>query len=187
MISVLLKAFDPARENRFDTGRSVLGAAMVVAALGLTGCGAMSGMVSKVTGLFSSEGKPVKPNWKSLVITAADDANLNSAVALDLVFVTDKAVVDALLKTTSGKWFATRREIERTFPDSVVVKSLELAPRQSVKFGEQVLASNKALAAIVFADYPGPGEHRATLAMHSAGYVVQLGARGFNVAEVKGP
>jgi type VI secretion system protein len=129
----------------------------------------------------------MQSEWKSIVVTASEDANENSPVALDLVYVKDQAMLTALLATPANKWFATRSDIRRSFGESVNVTSLELMPTQSLQLNGKALAGNRALAALVFADYPGPGEHRERLQMATTGYVVHLGAKGFRVAEVKVP
>ena len=44
------------------------------------------------------------------------DANLNSPVALDLVFVRDLATLDKLQALPAARWFATRADLQRSFP-----------------------------------------------------------------------
>lgn len=151
----------------------------------LSGCSAMSAVSSMVSSAM--EPKPAAPDWKSLVITANNDANQNSPIAVDVVYVKDKAMVTALLATSSSKWFATRSDLRRSFGESVDVSSFELMPSQSIRLDTKALSGNLALAAIVFADYPTPGEHRERLQMTSPGYVLQLGAKGFQASEVKKP
>jgi type VI secretion system protein len=169
-----------------SVGRSLLRTWLVCLMIGLlAGCGAMSAVSSMVSSVL--EPKPAAPDWKSLVITANNDANQNSPIAVDVVYIKDKAMVTALLATSSSKWFATRSDLRRSFGESVDVSSFELMPSQSIRIDAKALSSNLALAAIVFADYPTPGEHRERLQMESPGYVVQLGAKGFQASEVKKP
>jgi type VI secretion system protein len=167
-------------------GLFLLRAWVVCLAFGLlAGCGAMSAVTSMVSSVM--EPKPAAPDWKSLVITATVDANQNSPIAVDVVFVKDKAMVAALLATSSSKWFATRADLLRSFGESLEVSSFELMPSQSIRLDAKALSGNLALATLVFADYPTPGEHRERLQMATPGYVVQLGAKGFQAAEVKTP
>lgn len=151
----------------------------------LSGCGAMSAVSSMVTSAM--EPKPAAPDWKSLIITANNDANQNSPIAVDVVYVKDKSMVTALLATSANKWFATRADLLRSFGESVDVSSFELMPSQLIRLDAKALSGNLALAAIVFADYPTPGEHRERLQMASPGFVIQLGAKGFQATEVKKP
>ena len=166
--------------------RTLLRTSVVCLMVGwLAGCGAMSAVTSMVSSVM--EPKPAAPDWKSLVITANNDVNQNSPIAVDVVYVKDKAMVTALLATSSSKWFATRSDLRRSFGESVAVSSYELMPSQSIRLDAKALSANLALAALVFADYPTPGEHRERLQMESPGYVVQLGAKGFQASEVKKP
>ena len=173
-------------ETRLHVMRTWCGVTAMMAAFMLTGCGtissAMSAMSSLTSGLLGP--RAIAPQWDRVVVTAAGDSNRNSPVALDIVFVRDQVVIDALLATSSGKWFSSRADLQRTFPEVVSVLSLELVPNQSMQIDRKVLQSKTGLAAILYADYPGPGEHRERLQLTASGYVVQLGASGFKVAEV---
>ena len=151
----------------------------------LSGCGALSSVAAVTRSVIGLDPKPVAPDWKKLVISAADDANANSAVAVDLVLVKDQAMLDSLLTMPAAKWFATRSDIQRTFPEALVVYPYELVPTQSVQLGEKQFGSERAWAALVFANYSSPGEHRARLLVNSTGSVVQLNAQSFNASEIK--
>lgn len=125
------------------------------------------------------------PGWKSLTLRAADDANSNSAVAVDVVLVKDQAVLDSLLAMPASKWFATRAELQRTFPEALTVYPYELVPAQTIKLNDKKWSDQKAWAALVFAGYANAGEHRARLLLNASGYVVQLNAQGFVANEPK--
>lgn len=129
--------------------------------------------------------KPVAPDWSSLAISAADDANANSAVAVDLVLVKDKAVLDTLQTMPASKWFSSRYELQRTFPDALTVYPYELVPTQAVRLDEKRFGKERAWAAFVFANYASPGEHRARLLLNNTGYSIHLGAQSFTVSEFK--
>lgn len=125
------------------------------------------------------------PGWKSLTLRAADDANSNSAVAVDVVLVKDQAVLDSLLAMPASKWFATRAELQRTFPEALTVYPYELVPAQTIRLNDKKWSDQKAWAALVFAGYANAGEHRARLLLNASGYVVQLNAQGFVANEPK--
>ncbi|HAT33628.1 MAG TPA: hypothetical protein DCW29_23140, partial [Janthinobacterium sp.] len=146
----------------------------------LAGCGAISG----ARALMGLDPAPVKPDWKTLLISAADDANGNSAVAVDVVLVKDKAVLESLQTMPAAKWFAMRADLRRTFPDAFTVYPYELVPTQSIRLEAAQFSGQRAWAAFVFANYAIPGEHRARLPLNGAGYVVQLGAQGFQVGAI---
>ncbi len=153
--------------------------------LALAGCGTVTDWyksAASVVGLGPPQ--PKAPDWESLVVAADADANQNSPVAVDLVFVRDPALVDALMTTPAAKWFATKNDTLRSFPQGLGVVALELVPAQSVRMGREALRSQRALAVFAFANYPPPGEHRERLLPGASAYLLQLGAAGFKAAPV---
>lgn len=160
--------------------------ALVLAlALAAGGCATVTDLKDSALKAVGLGPKPVTPDWKTVTITAADDANHNSAVAIDLVFVRDQALLDTLANTPAPKWFSTRADIMRSFPETVGVMSYELVPRQSVRIPEEVLEKQKAFGVLAFAGYPPPGEHRARLKLDAEAYLLQLGRDGLKASEVK--
>ncbi len=151
----------------------------------LNGCSAVSGAFSAVTGVFSSAPRPVTPDWKTLVFLADDQVNQNSPIAVDLVLAREQAVVDALQAMPASRWFASRGDIERSFPQGLAVTRMELVPGQSMRLTPETFAAAKVLAAFVFADYPVSGEQRERLLLDARGYLIQLGARGFKATAAK--
>lgn len=142
-------------------------------------------LASAAADAFSGEPKPAFLNWQGLMIAADADANLNSAVALDIVFVRDNNTLEKLQTLPAAKWFADRAELRRTFPDALIVRSLELVPRQILRLSEQDLGSPRVAGVLIFGDYSTPGEHRVRLVSLRDGALVRLGAQSFTVAEHK--
>jgi len=159
--------------------------ALVLGVLALAGCSTIGDLSKSAMSAVGLGPKPKSPDWKSLTITAADDANHNSAVALDVVFVRDQALLDTLASTPASKWFSTRADILRSFPDNVGVMSYELVPRQSIRIPEEILEKQKAWGVLAFAGYPPPGDHRARLKLDAEAYLLQLGRDGLKASEVK--
>ncbi|SHN16253.1 type VI secretion system protein [Duganella sacchari] len=151
---------------------------LLAATLLLSGCSTMRSLVGM-------DPKPVSPDWKSLSLRAAADANNNSAVAVDLVLIKDASMVDSLMNMPASKWYATRADLQRTFPEGLTVYPFELVPSQTLRLDDRKWNGQKAWAAVVFAGYGNPGEHRARLMLNAGAYVVQLNAQGFAVSEVK--
>lgn len=147
----------------------------------LPGCGVVAGTRS----LFGLNPKPVAPEWKTLALRAAEDANANSALAVDVVLVKDATVLESLLAMPASKWFASREDLKRSFPEALTVYSYELVPAQTIKLNDKLWREQNAWAALVYASYPTPGEHRARMLLSAPGYVVQLGAQGFSASEIK--
>jgi type VI secretion system protein len=159
--------------------------ALLCLAFIVSGCGAFSSAVSGTKAALGIGPRPVAPDWKTLLITAAGNANANSAVAVDLVLVKDVAMLESLLTMSAAKWFAMRSDLQRTFPEALSVYPYELVPTQLIRMEEKQFGRERVWAALVFARYASPGEHRARLLLNTAGYVVQLNAQSFNASEVK--
>jgi type VI secretion system protein len=161
-------------------------AATLACALALTGCstlGDVAGKVGSLVGLGTP--RAVEPEWRSVAVVAATDANGNSPVALDLVFVRDATLATALATLPAERWFAGRADTLRSNPEAVSAISMELVPGQTVRLGEKDLEGKRALAVFVFAGYPAPGEHRQRLLLDAHAYLLQLGARDFKATVVR--
>lgn len=163
--------------------------AALAVCLGLGGCstlGKLAGSVREAGASLLGRGKPqpAAPAWTSVTIVAAADANQNSPVALDLVFVQEATLLEVLRAMPAAKWFATRDDTQRSFPDGLRVLSLEVVPAQTVRLTDPAQLHQPALAVFAFAAYPPPGEHRERLLPAAGGYLLQLGARGFKGTEV---
>ncbi len=161
------------------TSRSLQRRGLLVLCLGglLSGCKTLSGMVRLGP-------KPVTPEWKSLALRADDDANANSAVALDIVFVRDTAVLNALTKMPAVKWFAERTDMQRSFPEALTVLSFELVPGQIIRVPDKLWRDAASWGVLAFAAYASSGEHRIRLTLDTPGYLIQLGAEDFNAIDL---
>ncbi len=152
----------------------------------LSGCstiGNMAGKVGALVGIGTDRG--VEPLWRSVAVVASEDANGNSPVALDLVFVRDATLATALATLPADRWFAGRTDTLRSNPDNVSTISLELVPGQTVRLREKDFEGRRALAVFAYAGYPAPGDHRIRLQLDANAYLVQLGARDFKATVVR--
>lgn len=168
---------------------SSMRALALAACLGLAGCSTVGKLTQAVMNAGASlvgggKAHPAAPAWKSLTLVAAADANQNSPIALDLVFVRDPALLEVLLATPASKWFASRADTQRTYPEGLGLVSVELVPGQTLRLTDPALIRQPALAVLAFAAYPPPGEHRERLQTSTDGYLLQLGPKGFKGAEV---
>ena len=146
---------------------------LLAAAVMLAGCG-----------LISSEPKPQAPGWNNLTVMAADDANANSAVAVDVVLVRDKAVLDSLLAMPAARYFAARADLQRTYPEALTVIALEITPGQVIRLDAKRFDGQRAWSALAFAHYANPGEHRVRLLLDNRGYVLHLNAQGMQATDI---
>lgn len=135
-------------------------------------------------GLIDSEPKPQAPGWRSITVMAADDANANSAVAVDVVLVRDKVVLDSLLAMPAARYFAARADLQRTYPEALSVIGLEITPGQVIRLDARRFDGQRAWAALAFAHYANPGEHRVRLLLDNRGYVLQLNAQGMQATAI---
>lgn len=156
-------------------------AAVLVALATLAACGAVAGARALV-GLAPAQ---AKPGWTSVTLAAAADANADSALAIDIVLVKDKAMLESLSAMSAAKYFGARADLQRTFPDALTVLAIEMTPGQQIRIDGQRFARQRAWAALVFANYAAPGEHRLRLALDSQGYVLHLNAQAFVASEIK--
>lgn len=167
--------------------RVVLAGFAAAGTMTLSGCASIKAVTGKIgsfaSGLFGGS-KPQAPAWRNVVVSASRDANQNSPVALDIVFVKDAALSEALLSSPASKWFGTRGDLRRSFPDALTTISLEIVPGQSIMLDSTHLQGHVAHTVLAFAHYPGAGDHRERMSLSAAGYMIELGGRGFRTAEV---
>ncbi|MBP2290302.1 hypothetical protein [Azospirillum rugosum] len=91
-------------------------------------------------------------------VTVAPAANDTTPVAIDMVAVRDKALVEKLAALTAADWFGQREQTLRDHPTTVGVTSWELVPGQ--KLHTELPNQEPAWAILVFANYATPGPHR---------------------------
>lgn len=148
--------------------------------LQLSACGVLDYIIPKGMMDFASP-KGTKLGWESVTISAANDANLNSPVALDVVLLKDDAALNMLVALPAAKWFATRGEIEKTFPQAITYKSYEVTPGQILRLAASDFGTTRVAGVLMFADYLTPGEHRIRVDQLQGTVLVQLGAKDFTV------
>lgn len=115
---------------------------------------------------------------EEVAIEAQPDANNNTALPVDVALVVGPGVADQLAKMPAAEWFRRRAQLQRDFPDSLVVLSWELVP------GQRALARpdrGGIIDGYLFAGYGTPGDHRARLSFEDDQVKVLLQASGFVV------
>ena len=95
-------------------------------------------------------------------IDADPEANQNSAVAIDLVMLTDPEAAAAIMKLSARDWFQRREQFARDYPDGLRIASWEMAPGQLLR-DASVDSPGGMTDAIVFAGYRDEGDHRLRL------------------------
>lgn len=100
-------------------------------------------------------------------VEADPEINQNSPVAVEMVVVYDKDLLEALLAKGARDWFRDREQIRKDHPGDkdFISMSWEVVPGQSLPVQELSFGSG-ARGGIVFADYFSQGAHRARFDPH---------------------
>ncbi|OJX11734.1 MAG: hypothetical protein BGO77_06460 [Caedibacter sp. 37-49] len=99
-------------------------------------------------------------NLKFVSISLDNDANRNSATAVELLIVYKMELLKALMKINSADYFASSDQIKRDYPDLVDVYRWELTPGQAIMDYRIKPSGDEPLGVVIFADYLTPGNHR---------------------------
>lgn len=100
-------------------------------------------------------------------VDADPEINQNSPVAVEMVVVYDKDLLEALLAKGARDWFRDREQIRKDHPGDkdFISMSWEVVPGQSLHEQEMSFGSG-ARGGVVFADYFSEGAHRARFDPH---------------------
>ena len=114
-------------------------------------------------------------------VNVSKDVNRNTPVAVDLVLVYDKGLLNELLKMPASEWFSKREQFKRDFPDQIGFESWEWewVPGQLVLPNLLPLKA-RAKGAVVFAGYLSPGAHRQRINPHK-GILINLQNTDFSI------
>jgi type VI secretion system protein len=145
----------------------------------LSACGSLG----SVANFFAAKGNRL--DWSGLTVIAAEGANLNTPVALDVVLLRDDATLGMVSTLSAAKWFASRADLAKTFPEGLSYRSMEIAPGQTLKLPASTFGASRLVGVMLFADYLSPGEHRMRVDQLQGDILVQLGARSFSVSAQK--
>lgn len=104
----------------------------------------------------------VPPGPRRVNLIADPSANNDSAVAVDLVLISDQQAASQIETLTAPEFFAHRQQLERDFPGGFEVRSWELAPGQILR-DQPVHGTCNRVRTMLFARYATPGDHRQTL------------------------
>lgn len=142
------------RLSRIISNYALSGSIFLVLAFGTAGCG----LPKRELAARSKLGGKM-----SLQVITSSMANQNSPVAVDIVMVSDKKLLDVLAGLTASDWFQKRDQIQLDHPGKIkVLTDLELVPGQSygpikLRVGPQFVGG------VLFMNYFTPGAHRAVI------------------------
>jgi type VI secretion system protein len=101
-------------------------------------------------------------NTRSFVIAASSDANDNAPTTVDAVMIYNPAVLATVLKMTAKQWFDQRDQLRNDFPGGFEMREWEVVPGAQVDVSKLPFKSG-GVALVLFANYPGDGDHRARI------------------------
>jgi type VI secretion system protein len=109
-------------------------------------------------------GCPKKGGEIEVRVQVSPEANGGNPVAVDLLLVSNKELLKELQKMTAAEWFEKRAQFILDHPKEgeLWVGRWEWVPGQVVRL-DDVKVAPKVRAAVIFANYFNPGEHRAVL------------------------
>lgn len=112
-------------------------------------------------------------------------ANNNNPVAVDLVLVKDKKLLQELMKMSASDWFEKRHQMELDYPKETELDAgrWEWVPGQQVKL-DSVPVNLDIAGGVVFARYFGAGTYRAPINPRK-GILITLGDENLCVQSVK--
>jgi type VI secretion system protein len=122
---------------------------MAVAALvtaGLVGCSMLGSLFGKGTPTTS---------LRSIAVIAAAQANLDSATALDVLFVYDSSALP-LLPANGPAWFAQKSGLANTLGATVDIVSLQVPPPYRLAAVELPSRYRHAIRVVAYANYLTP-------------------------------
>lgn len=139
--------------------------------------------ISSVAGFFTAKGSRL--DWNGMTVIASEGANLNTPVALDVVLLRDEATLGMVSTLPASKWFSSRADLAKTFPEGLSYRSMEIVPGQTLKLPADAFGASRVVGVLLFADYLTTGEHRVRVDQMQGEILVQLGARSFSVSALK--
>jgi len=107
----------------------------------------------------------LQPNiaLKQVEFRVSEKANDAAPFSVDLVAVSDEALVSVLLAMTAAQWFDPSANVKRDYQDRVRFWSYELAPGLSMPVDDAKFAVRGTRAVLLFANYKGKGAYRLRL------------------------
>lgn len=93
-----------------------------------------------------------------ITLIADPGANGDTPIRVDLVLVSDRKLLEDLLRLPAGEWFKRKSQYQRDYPEALAVFDWEIVPgsRTALDLPERPAA----WAGLVYAGYASAGDHR---------------------------
>lgn len=122
---------------------------------------------------------------ENLTIDVEPRANNDTPLALDFVVSADAQMLERLKATPANQWFEQRPQLERDYPKSFTVWSLEVVPGQFLELKDNPLRGQPGNGLLLFASYNTPGAHRLLIEKQESIWL-KLGAREMRLLDAQG-
>jgi hypothetical protein len=155
----------------------LLAAGGFIALLFLTACPKVK-VPKKIPGTSGESKLDVK-------VHVSPKANNNNPVAVDLVLVSDKKLLQELMKMSASEWFEKRHQVTLDYPKEIGLSAgrWEWVPGQQVKV-DRMTVKFEVVGGVIFANYFNAGAHRAPIDPRK-GILVTLGEDSLCVQSLK--
>ncbi len=144
-------------------------------------CGSLMALLPTVLAGCATPGFlcTLPPGPSRITLIAEPDANADTAVAVDLLMISDTLAAEQIAPLSAADYFARRTQLMRDWGAGIVLRSWEVAPGQVLRDAPTRPSCNR-VKTLLFARYQTPGDHRQALDGADA-VVVALGAQDFTV------
>lgn len=102
-------------------------------------------------------------NLEQITINVEPGANDNAPIAIDMVAAADDVTLAMLQGMSASQWFNAKQQLQRDYPETIQVWSLELVPGSRFQTEHIPLRGAPAEGVLLFAHYQSEGEHRLRL------------------------
>lgn len=135
-------------------------------------CAALLCMAFSGCAMFGMKGHRV--DWREVTLIAAQDANNDSPVAIDIVMVSDPVILDKLLSLRATQWFQDREDLVTTYPKALRYRSWEVVPNETLRVDRRTFSGPRVAGVLVFARYASPGAHRQRIEVYKGRLVLTM-------------
>ncbi|MGB7291637.1 MAG: hypothetical protein WBD99_05655 [Thermodesulfobacteriota bacterium] len=97
---------------------------------------------------------------QQVTIDAESNANMGSAVVVDIISAYDDQLVKVLESSAASDWFASKGKYIDQFKGNIFTISRQIAPGNQIQLEYTTETEEKPIATFIFASYDSPGEHR---------------------------
>lgn len=134
-----------------------------------------------LTLMLSACGDGPDQSLDTVLFKVDETANNTAPVAVDIVYVRDKKLLDQISSFTAMDWLAKRAQLIRDNPDVLEVRSWELVPGQVLT--ADLSDADDAYGILVFANYATPGAHRLRIGADASDITLKVGVNDIELQQ----